>query len=287
MLLSCVENRIFDCRACGMARRHAVLYTKNHCAILRCRQCGLGRTQTSNFYPETYYTGEYFNGGRIDGYPDYLGSEHVLRSEFARTIHFIRKFTPRGRLLEIGCAFGFFLNEAQRYYDVAGIEVCQEAAAYARSRDLKVQCEPVTDQSLTHMGRSDVVVMLDVIEHLEDPPAIMAAVGRHLAPGGIIILTTGDFSSLAARLLGRHWRLMTPPQHLWFFTPQSMRALAHSAGLHVASIDRPWKNVPLSLVAFQIGRMLGRPLQIFCNSKYSIPVNFLDAMRVVLRKPLP
>jgi hypothetical protein len=46
----------------------------------------------------------------------------VLRREFARSVDFIRKYRRNGKLLELGCAYGFFLVEAARHFDVIGIE---------------------------------------------------------------------------------------------------------------------------------------------------------------------
>ena len=60
--------------------------------------------------PATYYTADYFSGGHADGYSDYRGAEAVLRREFAGTVDFIRGFRPGGKLLEMGCAYGFFLQ---------------------------------------------------------------------------------------------------------------------------------------------------------------------------------
>ena len=79
---------------------------------------------------------------------------------------------------------------------------------------------------------------------------------------------------------------MTPPQHLWFFSRESMRRMASSLGLEVEHFDHPWKLVPLSLIAFQLRRMLGlRPTAQPTASGIGLPVNLFDAMRVVLRKP--
>jgi hypothetical protein len=61
---------------------------------------------------------------------------------------------------------------------------------------------------------------------------------------------------MLAQLTGVKWRLMTP-QHLWFFTQESMRRLASGLGLTVEHVDHPWKIVPASLIAFQLRRMLG------------------------------
>jgi SAM-dependent methyltransferase len=133
----------------------------------------------------------------------------------------------------------------------------------------------------------DVIVMLDVIEHLPDPHGTLVLLSRHLGPGGIIVITTGDFGSMAARLSGRYWRLMTPPQHLWFFSRESIIRLAGSLGLSVERVDHPWKIVPLSLIMFQLRRILHLSMRAQSSAAgVGLPLNLFDAMRVVLRKPL-
>jgi hypothetical protein len=99
------------------------------------------------------------------------------------------------------------------------------------------------------------------------------------------VVTTGDFASLYAKLAGAHWRLMTPPQHLWYFTRESIARLGQSLRLRLESFGHPWKVVPMSLIMFQIGRMLGmRTAGASAASRLGLPVNLFDAMRIVLRK---
>jgi SAM-dependent methyltransferase len=274
------------CPACGRATPQRLLYTKNQCDIVRCEECGLGRTEVTNFDAAAYYTGGYFSGEQADGYADYRGAEPVLRREFARMVAFIRRHRDGGRLLDVGCAYGFFLQEAKPCFDVVGIELAEDAAAFARSTGLNVVSGIADEATLRSLGSMDVIVLLDVIEHLPDPGATLRLCAEHLRAGGIVVLTTGDFASLYARLAGTHWRLMTPPQHLWFFTPDSMRRLANAAALTVESLDHPWKLVPLSLITFQLRRMLGLASKSPNGaSRIGLPVNLFDAMRVVLRKP--
>src|SRR5215831_17983176 len=256
------------CPACGRATGQAFRFRVNCCDILQCRECGLGRTETSTFDPDAYYTGDYFSGRRADGYSDYLGAEPVLRREFARSVDFIRRYRAHGKLLELGCAYGFFLMEAARHFEVTGIELAADAANLAR------------------VGAVDIIILFDVIEHLPQPRETLALCCQHLNPGGIIVITTGDFGSTVARLAGARWRLMTPPQHLWFFTRESMRRLSGGLGLAMEHVDHPWKLVPASLMAFQVRRMLGlRGQGVTTASRIGVPVNLFDAMRVVLRKP--
>jgi SAM-dependent methyltransferase len=207
-----------------------------------------------------------------------------LRREFARTVAFIRKHRPGGRLLELGCAYGFFLQEAKPYFNPVGIELAKDAANHARRAGLNVITGIADQPTLNRLGKMDVIVLLDVIEHLPSPRDTLALCVRHLNPGGIVVITTGDFGSLTAKLAGARWRLMTPPQHLWFFTRESMRRLAGELDLTMESFDHPWKLVPAALIAFQVRRLLGLPSTKSAGSRVGLPVNLFDAMRVVLRK---
>lgn len=275
------------CAACARTTLHRKLYAKNSHDILQCSQCGLGRTEAGSFDVRSYYTEDYFSGARRDGYADYRGSEPILRREFARTVRFIRRFRNSGRLLEIGCAYGFFLQEASRFYEATGIEIADAAVAFCRGRGLSVTNGVADDATLAQLGMLDVIVLLDVIEHLPDPQSTLTLCRQHLNPGGVIVITTGDFASLYARMAGPRWRLMTPPQHLWFFTPESIQRLSHSLGLAMEVCDHPWKLVPLALIEFQMRRLLGAnryPASDFANH-IGLPVNLFDAMRCVLRNP--
>ncbi len=276
------------CAACGESTRQAFLFKVNHCAVWRCESCGLGHADASGFNPETYYTAEYFSGQRSDGYSDYRGAEPVLRREFAHTVDFVRRFRSEGRLLDLGCAYGFFLKEAQRHFDVAGIELAEDAANACRQAGLRVLSGVADEANLAQIGPVDVITLFDVIEHLPQPRATLALCHEYLQPGGILVITTGDFASLVARLAGAKWRLMTPPQHLWFFTAESLRRMGAQTGYRVEHLDRPGKIVPLSLIVFQLQRMVGaKGSPVGFASRVGIPVNLFDAMRIVLRKEAP
>jgi SAM-dependent methyltransferase len=272
------------CPACGGSSQNEFLYIVNKHSIYRCVDCGIGRTGAADFDRHSYYSEKYFSGGRSDGYADYAGSQSILRKEFRKLVGFVRGLTRGDRLLEVGCAYGFFLQEARKYFDVSGIEISDSATQACRDSGLNVNNAELTASALEPLGRFDAIVLLDVIEHLPDPAESFRLFNLHLNPGGIVILTTGDFASLMATIAGKRWRLMTPPQHLWFFTPASLRLFAASNGLTVESIEHPWKLVPLSLIGFQLRRMAGLGGGPFSIPDIAIPLNLFDAMRVVLRK---
>src|SRR5262249_6780031 len=133
-------------------------------------------------------------------------------------------------------------------------------------------------------GPFDVAVMLDCIEHLSDPAAMVADVGRMLTPGGLLLITTGDWGSWLARALGPRPRLMTPPQHLFYFSRATLPALLERLGFTVVRCDRPWKFVPLGLAAYQVGSRLGVRLRALESIPLGLPVNLFDTIRVLARK---
>jgi 2-polyprenyl-3-methyl-5-hydroxy-6-metoxy-1,4-benzoquinol methylase len=277
------------CMACGQSTQHALLWVKNGGQVFRCADCGLGSTEKGCFVPEAYYTAGFFDGSTQGGYPDYLSSEGVLRAEFGGVVRSIRQIIPAGTLIEIGAAYGFFLLEAKAHYQVHGVEIAAEAAEFARARGLDVRAGRLSRDILEEIAPIDIAVMLDVIEHLEDPKTTLALCSQFLRPGGVVLLTTPDFASAVARITGKAWRNMTPPQHLWYFTPESITRMATAVGLEVYRLSHPWKRVPVSLIVQLIGRYTGielprQPLTLL--SKVGVPVNLFDSMRIVLRKPV-
>ena len=242
-------QRTLLCPVCGVPTLHRFCIRKNGCEVLACSACGVGRADTTNFDPAAYYTDAYFEGRQADGYADYAGSEAVLRREFKATVEHLSRFVPRGRLLEIGCAYGFFLLEARRRFDVSGIEIAESAVRSCHGRGLAdVRHGVLDEETVRDLPSMDAIVLLDVIEHLADPNEAFRLLASKLKQKGVVLLTTGDWSSVVARVTGPHWRLMTPPQHLFYFTPKSLRILGQRHGLATVKIGHPWKIVPLSLI---------------------------------------
>lgn len=270
------------CVACT-GRETRPLYRVSDFEIVACTRCGLVRTSLpADFDPTAIYDESYFDGRQADGYADYQGSQEILRKEFRRTLRVLaRGGVSGGALIELGCAYGYFLEEARAAFSVCGVEVSAAASAACRARGLRVE-SALSPELAAECGPFDAAVMLDVIEHLSDPASILAELRGAMRKGGRLLLTTGDIGALAARLSGSSWRLMTPPQHLWFFSPETVTRLLERTGFRTLRVTHPWKVVPLSLIAFQGLRLLGLGNRSWMpRLPGGVPVNLFDAMRVV------
>jgi SAM-dependent methyltransferase len=222
------------CPACGETQRKR-LFVKDGWPIERCAACTLvyvdarlDREAIDQIYRRDYYEGEAF--------ADYLG-ERRERLESARDrVRRLASVIPGGRLLDLGCATGFFLEAAAASYDVTGVEVSQFAAEFARKEfGHRVFIGEIFDAPLVD-EEFDVVTMWDVLEHVRDPRATLDEVARVTRTGGVLVLSTGNVEGPLARRDLEHWDLMFPPGHLTFFSPQSLEPLLNAAGFELDRI---------------------------------------------------
>ncbi|MEY4748047.1 MAG: hypothetical protein RIQ60_261 [Pseudomonadota bacterium] len=230
-----------DCNACGAPAPRG-LYERDGFHIVACRDCGLvyvgedpAAIDFNALYDESYYT-----GGQDGVFADYVGQAAARRASARRRLSplwGLGRLKRSGRLLDVGCAAGFFLVEAQaRYGEVCGVELSEFSSRFARERfGLQVHTGTLQDAAYPG-GHFDLVTLWDVIEHVADPAAVLAEVARVLAPGGKVVLTTGDIGSAYAQARGAAWHLMTPPWHLYYFSRATLARVAARAGLRVDAI---------------------------------------------------
>jgi len=192
----------------------------------------------------------------------------------------------------VGAATGYFLSLArERGWRVAGVDYSSYAAARAQEKGIPVAAGGV--QALAESeNRYDVIALFDVIEHLLYPEEELAQMVRALKPGGLLVFATPDRSSVFARLTGRFWHAIVPPQHVFLFGSKTIDQLLRRHGLTVLEKSRPGKWFTVQYLFRALYTWLGfRFLYTFAErvahtrfGRFAFPLNVRDTMFVIARK---
>lgn len=225
------------------------------------------------------YSENYFKG---DEYVDYVTDKKLLQKNFSQRLKTIFKFKNSGKLLEIGSAYGFFLELAQKNFEVQGFEICKEAVEHA-TRELKLNVSQENFLEVTVAENSvDVACMFDCIEHLVSPHLFIEKISKILKPDGHLIITTGDIGAIVPRLRKQKWRLIHPPTHLHYFNKSSITQLLEKYNLEVITINYPghWRSNAQLIEGLFHATNLAKKIP------GSFWINTFDLMEVVAKKKL-
>lgn len=271
--------------------------------LLQCPRCLLAWWPWPRIDPGAFYDRDYFQSAEhAKGYNDYAALRAGLRRTATARLAMLARLgaRPPGRLFDIGCGTGVFLDTArQAGWSVAGLEVSTHAASVAQGAGLDICCEAVEGfaPSADQRARFDCVTMWDCIEHLRDPAGAVSVAAALLRPGGCLALSTGDVTSWCARLSGRHWHLFNLPEHLFFFSPKSLVLLLAGAGLQAVGWRREVNWVSVAYVLERLRKTLHaavrwRPKQApgtieSLAAQLFVPATLADVVGVYARKPHP
>lgn len=196
--------------------------------IVKCSSCGhiyADQELTSKQLKEIYNK-DYFHG---DEYSNYIAERDTIEKNFRRISNIINKHitdTKQKNILEIGSAYGFFLNMVKDEFNIVkGLEICKDAADYAKNQfGIDVKDVDLLDWDFDQ-HKYDLVCMWDVIEHLSSPQKYLEKISKNMNKDGIIAFTTGDIGSLVAKVRGRNWRQIHPPSHVHYFSRKTIEKL--------------------------------------------------------------
>jgi SAM-dependent methyltransferase len=137
---------------------------------------------------------------------------------------------PPARLFEIGAGAGAFLDAArQRGYVVRGVEFSPEAARFARER-LELDVRQGRAEELVMDEGWDVVTAFETVEHLLDPRRVLEGVRRLLVDDGVLIVSVPNLDALSRTFLGSDWAVLSPAEHLSYFTENTLGRLLRDLG---------------------------------------------------------
>ncbi len=270
------------CLLCdGLSESRLLFHTSR--PIFQCASCALvyadPRSAPAGDYAEDYY--------RDGVYADYLADRDAIQRNAPRVLEELERMVKERRLLDVGCATGFFLEAArERGWEVRGLETSEYASDYAR-RELGLEVETASIVSPPEaLPLFDVVTLWDTIEHLDRPDLALVNIRRLLAPDSVLVFSTGDYASLLRRLAGKRWRLFADPTHNFFFDEKTLRMMLTRAGFEVVRVTRRGKRVSLSLILHQSGLPLSARLRTWLLANDwnpSVYVNLRDVVTIFAR----
>ncbi len=161
--------------------------------------------------------------------------------------------SEKARLLDVGCAHGWFLEKAAAHYEVLGLEPDDTVAQRTLQRNLPVR-NGYFPQALKADEKFDVIIFNDVLEHIPDVKNVLKECAAHLQAEGVVVVNAPDSHGLFYRLsklfvktgrngtFDRMWQVGLPSPHLYYFDSKSLRKIAAQSGYDVIA-SRPLSSV--------------------------------------------
>lgn len=204
------------------------------------------------------------------------------KHEYFRTLLSILPTTaPKCSFLDIGAGEGYLsalLSETFPNSQISALEPGPIAEAFLCKRAKLINMNLEEWLELKEKQNFDVIFAMDVLEHLRNPmEAVQRLVNEHLNSGGLMIATFPNAASLSRRICGSFWPHYKL-EHLFYFSPDSIRVIAESSELSTCLLRPLKKNLPMEYflqVASEFGPKVTRTIARF--SKRVSPNSFSNA----------
>lgn len=254
-------------------------------AVYRCEACGHGFSPAA-ILPAVL--AKWYEQAPPDTW--FVVEASARRRTARRVLNYLATLvSPPGTLLDVGAGAGFFLEEARRSgWQIAGLEPSAWGQKYARDvlSISTVQAGGFETLATLPAASFNVLTAFDVIEHVLDPAALVAACARVLTPGGMLVLATPKFDSWLARLLGRYWYCIFPA-HLHYFSTKSLTRLLERHGFTVERARTHRRYLGVRYFLTRLAGFLGVPGKRMSqkgSDDWLLPLNFGDEFEMYARK---
>ena len=196
----------------------------------RCAACGI--IFLSPIPPDIgkYYSNDYYS------IPASV-AELAAAAELERyKIDLVQRFATRGRLLEIGPAYGAFTWLAmQAGFDAFAIEMSEACCRFMNEvAGIRAVHSLDIDAALRAAEPCDVIALWHVIEHLPDPWGTLRLVAERLSPGGVLVVAAPNPLAFQFGLMGRYWTHLDAPRHLELIPAATLAGHVQGLGLETA-----------------------------------------------------
>ncbi len=210
--------------------------------IVRCNTCGLifvnpflENKEIKDMYSEDYFKNSV---SQTLGYKDYLSDKEKYLMDIRKIlIPYLNKFTNnKGKILDIGCAFGYFLNEVKNNgWDPYGVDISLYAVKKAKELFNMNIFHGTVEEANFNDKEFKVITIFNVLGHVKDPLNLLKEVNRILDDNGLLIIRTSNLDSFEALLQKENFYLIKE-DHLHYFSPATMKKILEKAGFSILHI---------------------------------------------------
>lgn len=257
---------IKECRLCGSKNITKLFYSHNthgrhvidekeKYQVYRCQDCGLiflddiilDQKYYQKYYELGYYDGkeETVGNGLLTGVTKWISKYSVGRK--SKMILKDSTLPSKLSILDFGCGDGSFLSALKnKRLQKSGLEINTEGQEICRRKGIKVYGGEISQINFGQ-EKFDVITTWHVLEHLEDPNAVLQDISKILRKNGKLIIQTPNTDSLGFKLGRENWFHLDSPRHLALYNAKSIMILAERNGFKVAETINEFYDYPLDL----------------------------------------
>ena len=287
------KKAVLVCPLCS--ENYCYLYhTKNNQKVYKCKTCKSLFVwpipeNLDRFYSENYFQKKENNS--VHGYTSYDHDKEPMKKIFINELERYQNLVVTKNIFDVGAATGYFLDIAHtKGWKTYGSEISKFACAESSRRGHIMH----NDSLLNYDGKTlfSVVTMWDVFEHVEDPIGYLNKAYSMLESGGILAINTIDTQSLWARIWGKKWNMIIPPEHLFYYSKQILNHILQKSGFEIITNKRLTKKFSLAYIFNTLymwqGLIIWQKLSNFFDKnfwrKINLPINVYDNIYIIARK---
>lgn len=216
-----------NCLLCNQTDFIAV-YPKSHPDLVQCTKCNFVFFKRIPTLDELI--SNYNNYPRHDSIsPLTIKRYHELLSNF-------EKYRKTNNVIDVGCGNGHLLAEAKKLkWNSYGTEFTDNAVELCKQKGISMQ-QGVLDTKHYEESSFDCLFFIEVIEHINNPGEELEKFRKLLRKGGVLYITTPNFSSFSSKYLKDKWTCVEYPEHLSYYTPSTLDKALTKAGFKKESL---------------------------------------------------
>jgi len=263
---------------CYICKKNSVINFKkvNKINLVKCIKCKIihvkkGSLSSKQIYK--YYNKSYYNNSSIRGYKSYEASEKTHIKNAKKLLSLFKNKLRNKNILDYGCSYGYFLNEAKKYSDkICGVEHSSYARKIASRKKLKIY----SNEKFLIKKKFDFIFIVGTIEHLLDPEKVLRIFNKILRKNGIVIITTINTEGFFPLYK------LKPPEHTFYFSHNNLKILLNKCGFTILSNRTYFSNYFIHDLFSRLGFFYNSKIlkyfsslikKIFPNSTIFIPTN--------------